>query len=160
MNHQSMMAAHLANLTPIVKSKTANKRQRVGSNTCLKCDVTLKQEQECISCCVCELNFCIECTNILPALLSALKEDTTQNLKWTCNGCKQNFPCMTGLSQQLKTIEEKTHSRISKIERKMEDINTDIGFRVKNEVASLKTGLVDEVKTEIKSSLQDEVKRK
>ena len=55
---------------------------------------------------------------------------------------------------------EKTYSRISKIERKMEDINTDIGFRVKNEVASLKTGLVDEVKTEIKSSLQDEVKRK
>jgi uncharacterized paraquat-inducible protein A len=46
-NHQSMMAAHLANLTPIVKSKTANKRQRVGSNTCPKCDVTLKQEQEC-----------------------------------------------------------------------------------------------------------------
>ena len=67
---------------------------------------------------------------------------------------------MTGLSQQLITIEEKTHSRIPKIERKMEDINTDIGFRVKNEVASLKTGLVDEVKTEIKSSLQDEVKRK
>ena len=62
MNHQSMMAAHLASLTPIVKSKTANKRQRVGSNTCPKCDVTLKQEQECISCCVCELNFCIECT--------------------------------------------------------------------------------------------------
>ena len=53
---------------------------------------------------------------------------------------------------------EKTHSRISKIERKMEDINTDIGFRVKHEVASLKTGLVDEVKTKIKSSLQDEVK--
>jgi hypothetical protein len=62
---------------------------------------------------------------------------------------------MTGLSQQLKT-----NSRISKMERNMEDINTDIGFRVKNEVASLKTGLVDEVKTEIKSSLQDEVKRK
>ena len=155
-----MTAAHLVNLTPIVKYKTANKRQRVGSNTCPKCDVTLNQEQECISCCVCELNFCIECTNILPALLSALKEDTTQNLKWTCNGCKQNFPCMTGLSPQLKTREEKTHSIISKIERKMEDINTDIGFRVKNEVASLKTGLVDEVKTEIKSSLQDEVKRK
>ena len=42
--------------------QTANQRQRVGSNTCPKCDVTLKQEQECISCCVCELNFCIECT--------------------------------------------------------------------------------------------------
>ena len=36
---------------------------------------------------------------------------------------------MTGLSQQLITIEEKTHSRIPKIERKMEDINTDIGIR-------------------------------
>jgi len=30
---------------------------------------------------------------------------------------------------------------------------------VKNEVASLKTGLVDEVKTEIKYSLQDEVRK-
>jgi hypothetical protein len=79
--------------------------------------------------------------NISPALLSTLKEDTTQNIKWTCNDCKQNFSCMTGLSQQLKT-----NSRISKMERNMEDINTDIGFRVKNEVASLKTGLVDEVK--------------
>lgn len=58
-----------------------------------------------------------------------------------------------------KTIEEQTHIRISKIERKVDDINTDIGIRVKNEVASLKSGLVDDVKTEIKSSLQDEVRK-
>jgi hypothetical protein len=53
--------------------------------------------------------------------MQALKEDTSQNFKWTCNGCKQNVPCMTNLSLQLKSIEEKTHNKISILEQKMDD---------------------------------------
>jgi len=35
----------------------------------------------------------------------ALSEDTLQNFMWTCNYCKQNFPSLTGISAQLKSIE-------------------------------------------------------
>ena len=90
----------------------------MGSNICPKCDTTLDENQDSMACCVCELDFCIECANISKILIAALAEDTTDNFKWTCNGCKQNFPCMTGVSQQLKTMEQTTHDQmaINKIE--------------------------------------------
>ena len=130
----------------------------MGSNTCPKCDISLDDHKECIACCVCELNFYIECTNTSQTVLLALK-DTTQNFKRTCNVCKQNFPCMTGLAHQLKLIEEKTHDKISIIEQKIDIINQEIGARVKHEVDPLKTGLVNAVKEQIKSSLQDDVRK-
>ena len=90
--------------------------------------------------------------------MQALKEETSQNFKWTCNGCKQNVPCMTGLSLQLKSIEEKTHNKISILEQKMDDIHVDMGEKVKEEVSMLKTVLVNDVKAEIKSSLQNNIR--
>ena len=107
---------HSQHATPINR----HKRQRMGSNACLKCEKIIYEDVEHLSCCIYELKFCSECTNISLALRQALKEDTSQNFKWTCNGCKQNFPCMTGLSLQLKSIEEKTHNRISILEQKMD----------------------------------------
>ena len=103
--------------TPLVKNKNA-KRARVGSNTCPKCETSITDNQSHIACSVCELSYCIDCTNISPRLAEALKEDTSHNFKWTCNGCKQNFPCMTSLSQQLKSIEETTNIRITNVEAK------------------------------------------
>ena len=104
MNHnQHAMAMQHLTSTPINR----HKRQRMGSNACLKCEKIIYEDVEHLSCCIYELKFCSECTNISLALRQALKEDTSQNFRWTCNGCKQNFPCMTGLSLQLKSIEEK-----------------------------------------------------
>ncbi len=152
------MASNLLTSTPNAKGKN-NKRQRKGSNSCPKCDTDLTENRDYMECCVCELNFCVECTNITPLLLSALKEDTTQNFKWTCNGCKQNFPCMTGLTHQLKTIEENTKDRIDNMEHRMANMDRELGNRVKQEVSSLKEDLVKDVKSEIKTSLQDEVRK-
>jgi hypothetical protein len=116
MNHnQHAMAMQHLTSTPINR----HKRQRMGSNACPKCEQIIYEDVEHLSCCICELKFCSECTNISLALRQALKEYTSQNFKWaSCNGCKQNFPCMTGLSLQLKSIEEKTHNRISILERR------------------------------------------
>jgi hypothetical protein len=136
-----MMAAHLASLTPIVKSKPLTKDKELAAIHARNVTSHSNKNRNAYHVVFVSSISVLNALNISPALLSTLKEDTTQNIKWTCNDCKQNFSCMTGLSQQLKT-----NSRISKMERNMEDINTDIGFRVKNEVASLKTGLVDEVK--------------
>lgn len=152
------MTDQIVTSTPIVKPKNS-KRARMDSSTCPKCEATLGKGSDSISCCVCELHFCTKCTNISPLLLEALNEDKSNNFKWTCNGCKQNFPCMTNLSQQLKAIDEKTHNRISNIERKMDNLQEGIGIKVKDEVAQLKSGLVDEIKSEIKMSLQDEVRK-
>ena len=91
--------------TPVDRNKTA-KRARVGSNTCPKCELVITTDSQYLTCCVCELNVCNCFTNISPFLAKALKEDTTQHFKWTCNVCKQNFPSMTGLSSQLRSIKE------------------------------------------------------
>lgn len=160
MNEEGMMAAHLAASTPLRLNKTAytNKRQRMGSNSCPKCDIMLDDQTDCMPCCVCELNYCIKCTSISEILLAALKEDTTQNFKWTCNGCKQNFPCMTGLTQKLKTIETNTQDKFLKIEERLTCIDQEIGLRVKKEVNSIKSSLVDDVRLQIQSTLQDDVR--
>lgn len=150
------MAFCLASSTPLTKN---GKRARVGSNSCPKCEIELNEDVQCICCSICELNFCLKCTNISPALLDALKEDVSQNFKWTCNGCKQNFPCMTGLASQLKTIEQKTDSRILNMEKKMEHMKDELDSKVKEEVNILREGLIDDVKKDIKQSLQDDVRK-
>lgn len=116
--------------TPMLKTTSVvcrPKRPRVGSNSCPRCELIIDENRDSISCCVCELKFCIECSLISSALLAALKEDTTENFKWTCNGCKQNFPCMTNLTQQLKNIEDKTRNRMSAIEDKIESLDMGLG---------------------------------
>lgn len=152
------MAFHLASSTPINKAKSG-KRARVGSNACPKCDIELGEEDPHISCSVCELNFCTKCANISSGLLLALKEDKSHNFKWTCNGCKQNFPCMTGLSAQLRNIEEKTQNKLQTIEKRMEDMRSEVGTKVKEEVETMKAGLIQEVQTNIRTSLQDDVRK-
>lgn len=148
-----------ATSTPLSKGSASGKRARLGSNYCPKCDEILMDQNSGLQCSVCELKYCLECTKISPALLSALKEDTSQNFKWTCNCCKQNFPCMSSLSKQLKVIEEKTHDKIATLEDKIDVIDNKFGERVKHEVNTLKNDLVDDIKTQIKNTLQDDVRK-
>ena len=104
-----MAMQHLTS-TPVKR----HKRQRMGNNACPKCEKIIYEDVEHLSCCICELKFCSECTHISLALRQALKEYTSQNFKWaSCNGCKQNFPCITGLSLQLKSIEENTQYNLN-----------------------------------------------
>ena len=94
-----------------------NKRQRVGSNQCPKCEAPIKSNTKHFECSVCELKYCTNCIKISPALFEALKEDTNSNFKWTCNGCIQKFPCMSNLANQLNNIEINTNTRITTNEK-------------------------------------------
>ena len=99
-----------------------------------------------LSCNVYELRYCIKCTNISKVLAEALTEDTPNNFKWTCNGCKQNFPCMTSLTNQLKSIEEKNDSRICQIVNKLQNINESVDQKVKSFIIDVTPILVDKIK--------------
>ncbi|KAK3094371.1 hypothetical protein FSP39_000829 [Pinctada imbricata] len=145
--------AYMNTSTPI------NKRARVGSNSCPKCDKEFESETESIMCCICELNFCHECTKIPAALLSALELDPDNNFKWTCSGCKQNFPCMTGLKLQLHSIEENTQKRLDIMDFKIASIDSNVDSKIENKISSVKKDLAQEIKEEIKNSLQDDVRK-
>lgn len=153
----SRMATNLFCSTP--NDRQNQKRARVGSNTCPKCESTLKDTSEYQTCSVCELDFCIKCTGISTALMCALQEDTTNNFMWTCNCCKQNFPSMTSMKTQLKSIEDSTHVRLTRLEDNMMEINSNINTKVKYEMQSMKPDLINEIKQEIKTSLQDDVRK-
>ena len=124
------MAAKLLSSTPIPRRDS--KRQRVGSNSCPKCDNIVEEDRKGLTCSICELNYCIDCTSISKTLLVALKEDMTDNFKWTCNGCKQNFPSLTNMTAQLKFIEDTKINRLSIIEDKVNEMQHGMsrGFKV------------------------------
>ena len=148
------MATSYSTSTPNTK-----KHPRIGSNTCPKCETTIKENTDHLSCSVCELMYCIQCTNISKILVEALKEDTTNNFKWTCNGCKQNFPCMATLTNQLKSIEEKTDTRIRQIENKIQNITKSIEQKVNSGIQDVTPTLVDKIKKDIRVTLQDDVRK-
>ena len=150
-----MAQSDLITSTPIVRSK----KPRVGSNVCPMCDVEIRDGVDYMPCSVCELCFCTMCCKINPALLFALKEDKGQNLKWTCNSCKQNFPCMTGLRNELKLIGEQTSSRLSAVEKNLAMIDTNIKDKVKDEVSAMKSDIVCNIHKEIEEKLQDSVRK-
>ena len=102
--NKTKMAAKLLCSTPIPRRDS--KRQRVGRNSFPKCDNIVEEDRKGLTCSICELNYCIECTSISKTLLIALKEDMSNNFKWTCNGCKQNIPSLTSMTAQLKSIED------------------------------------------------------
>ena len=102
--NKTKMAAKLLSSTPIPRRDS--KRQRVGSNSCPKCDNIVEEDRKGLICSICELNYCIDCTSISKTLLVALREDMSDNFKWTCNGCKQNIPNLTSMTAQLKSIED------------------------------------------------------
>ena len=144
------MATFLHSSTPITK-KQSLKRARVSSNLCPKCDKQINTGTDSMTCSICELDFCLDCSSISPTLLMALKEDKTENFKWTCNTCKQNFPSMTSLKTQLRSIEENTQTRLAKIEEKITTLDSGIDDKISNKITYLKSDVVKEIKDEIKA---------
>ena len=61
------------------------KRQRVGSNSCPKCEATISDKSLAVTCGICELDFCLDCSKVSKQMALALSEDTLQNFMWTCN---------------------------------------------------------------------------
>ena len=110
------------------------KRQRVGSNSCPKCEATISDKSLAVTCGICELDFCLDCSKVSKQMALALSEDTLQNFMWTCNSCKQNFPSLTGISAQLKSIEDTTYKRLSKLEDDVHDMN-----KGNNKITELRT---------------------
>ena len=151
------MATFLHSSTPITK-KQSLKRARVSSNLCPKCDKQINTGTDSMTCSICELDFCLDCSSISPTLLMALKEDKTENFKWTCNTCKQNFPSMTSLKTQLRSIEENTQTRLAKVEEKITTLDSGIDDKISNKITYLKSDVVKEIKDEIKGNLQSEVR--
>jgi hypothetical protein len=78
---------------------------------------------------------------------------------WTCNSCKQNFPSLTGISAQLKSIEDTTYKRLSKLEDDVHDMKTGLDEKIRGEVKTIKLSLIEEIKQDIKNTLQDDVRR-
>jgi len=89
----------------------------------------------------------------------ALSEDTLQNFMRTCNSCKQNFPSLTGISAQLKSIEVTTNKRLTQLEDEVHDMRLGMGVNIRKEVTAIKPSLLEEIKQDIKSTLQDDVRR-
>ena len=83
----------------------------------------------------------------------------SDNFKWTCNGCKQNFPSLTSMTAQLKSIENTTINRLSIIEDKMNEMQHGMSDKIKEEVGEIKPKIVDEIKDEIRATLQEDVRR-
>lgn len=83
----------------------------------------------------------------------------SDNFKWTCNGCKINFPSLTNMTAQLKFIEDTTISRLSIIEDKMNEMQHGMSDKIKEEVVEIKPKIVDEIKDEKRATLQEDVRR-
>ena len=66
---------------------------------------------------------------------------------------------MTSLTNHLKSVEEKTDSRISQIENKLKNINKSIDQRVKSGIKDVTPVLVDKIKNDIRFSLQDDFRK-
>jgi hypothetical protein len=121
------------------------------------CDNIVEEDRKGLTCSICELNYCIDCTCISKTLLVALKEDMSDNFKWTCNGCKQNCPSLTSTTAQLKSIEDTTTNRLSIIEDKINEMQHGMSDQIKEEVGVIKPKI--EIKDEIRATLQEDVRR-
>ena len=84
----------------------------------------------------------------------ALKDEKSENLKWTCNGCKINFPSVTG----LKALEENTSTRLTKVEDKITQLDEGIDTRIDRKVERVKEELFDEIITRVKTNFQGSVR--
>ena len=65
---------------------------------------------------------------------------------------------MTGLKAQLKSIEENTSTRLTKVEDKITQLDEGIDTRIDKKVERVKEELFDEVITRVKTNLQDSVR--
>lgn len=151
--HKNRMAANLVSSTPI------RKRARIGSNTCPKCEEVYAKDSATVNCSICDLDFCLKCSKVPQQMAELLASDKTGGFKWTCNICNFTFPSLSGISSQIKSIEDTTNKRLVKLEDDMQAMKLNIGSQVKDELHELKPSLVNEIRTEIKKTLQEDVRK-
>jgi hypothetical protein len=63
------------------------------------------------------------------------------------------------MTAQLKFIEDTTISRLSIIEDKMNEMQHGMSDKIKEEIGEIKPKVVDEIKNEIRATLQEDVRR-
>lgn len=143
--------------TPLIR-RQQQKRQRMGSDQCPRCENTINTNSITYTCCVCDLAYCFECTNVSRALHEAISEDPDTNFKWTCNSCKQNFPSINNIKQSFQTLDQKSDARMSSIEDKIDRININVTTTVKEQVHEMKKDVVKEVTDQIMENISTEIR--
>ena len=65
---------------------------------------------------------------------------------------------MTSLSQQLKSIEETTNIRLTKVEDKVLKLDEQVDCKIETNIERIKPNLKEEIRNELKSTLQQDVR--
>ena len=118
-------------------------------------------------CSVCELHFCVPCSKISRELAHYIL-NSGDNLKWTCNSCKANFPTFSSLKSAIENLDEKNSQRLDSPEITVQNMDRNLRTRVNQEVnamkvtvtSEIKQSVVDMVRTEIKTEIRENEERK
>ncbi|MES9881633.1 MAG: hypothetical protein ABW185_12210 [Sedimenticola sp.] len=153
----SQLDFHAGTSTPINR-KMSQKRQRIGSDQCPKCEQIITNSTNTYSCSMCDMKYCFRCTNISIALNEAIQEDEENIFKWTCTPCKHNFPSMSNIKSSFQVLDQKNDARMNKIEETIDNINIQFSAKVKEEVSLMKTEVVKEITGELMEKISKEVK--
>ena len=108
-----------------VPPKTTRNSARAANQTaCVKCDITLKDDDECIMCDKCKKWICTDCANIPDEIFSYISDHP--ELAWYCSKeCQETVLKLINvdhdIEQRCNAYLEKVESRISDLELKVAD---------------------------------------
>lgn len=97
---------------------------RINSKNCGQCDVGFKKSQKSMNCSICKYWFCLDCSHVSGKLYDCLKNESTANLPFNCDGCLRILPKLTemgmNIDNQLKQIKE-CETKIKEVEESMDN---------------------------------------
>lgn len=102
---------------------------RINVKKCGQCEEIFSKKQKAMNCNICKYWFCLECSHVSSKLYDALKNESSANLPFNCDGCVRLLPSLTDIAARCKSFEEK--------------------------IISLESSIDDKIKTKVESSIEE-----
>lgn len=111
----------------------STQHSKVNSKQCGQCEEAFSKKQKAMNCSVCKFWFCLDCSHVSNKLYETLKNETSSNLPFNCDGCVRLLPSLTDIAARCKSFEDKIHEMENtmdeRIKRKVEQAIDDFKER-------------------------------
>lgn len=122
--------ASKASKTDQQKCPSPGTATRSNQKQCAQCDQLFKKNQRSMNCNVCSYWFCLDCSHVSGKLYDVLRNETTPNLPFNCDGCLRLLPKLNEIGLKLES-----HSKqLIVFDRKFQDIEESINEKVNKRV--------------------------
>ena len=157
------LSARMASRTRL--GSTAKNKENGDSVKCLFCPAAISTNTHALNCDICKHWICLSCSKVSQSMYKEITrkdEDIVGNsdFSWSCVGCRNMIPDLKVINSNLLDLKKSNDARLESVEKRMTDLESNLGKTVKEEVEGAASVLAKTVSEKVEQTVGEMVEKR